>query len=341
MALTLGTTGMDRKTEAEVIAAFKIANSETGHHWVLTDGDNADYVIIDMDSLYGPMSWLRLHSMGRKVIGLSSVDRQQTDFRLPHPVSAKDMTVLLSEIASDLPQQQAASAAPKAMPAPMAAPVAPAPVPVAEPVAPVPVVATEPEPEPAPEPEPIVAAAPVLRTLRHWLNARSLPKRVRLQRGDHPPLLIDAAAGVWHGSATLKPLLACFESELTDADFESLDAAAWAADAAKLGEAQPLARLQWLGGLLTVAATEGKYALKKWPQTEREYPKHFRIATVMMKGPASAADIAEASGVSAEEVNAFINANLATGYAEPATDAPPPPAAPQKATGLFGRMRGN
>ncbi|MEN9311155.1 MAG: hypothetical protein RLY77_1280, partial [Pseudomonadota bacterium] len=64
MALTLGTTGMDRKTEAEVQSAFKIANAETGHHWTLVDGDNADYVLIDMDSLYGPMSWLRLHSMG-------------------------------------------------------------------------------------------------------------------------------------------------------------------------------------------------------------------------------------------------------------------------------------
>ena len=72
MALTLGTTGMDRATEAEVAAAFKIANAETGHRWTFVEGDAADYVIIDMDSLYGPMSWLRLHAAGRKVIGLTS-----------------------------------------------------------------------------------------------------------------------------------------------------------------------------------------------------------------------------------------------------------------------------
>ena len=170
---------------------------------------------------------------------------------------------------------------------------------------------------------------------------RDRPKRVRLQRDGHPPLLIDVGKAIWHGSATLKPLIACFEGELSEADFSLPDNASWDAEAAKLGAAQPLLRLQWLGGLLSGAAIDGKYILKKWPQTEREYPKHFRIATVMMKGPASAADIAEASGVSAEEVNAFINANLATGYAEPATHAPPPPAAPQKASGLFGRMRGN
>ncbi|MDE2406284.1 MAG: hypothetical protein KGL91_00280 [Xanthomonadaceae bacterium] len=334
MALTLGMTGMDRKIEADVQTAFKIANAEAGHQWTLVEGDNADYVLIDMDSLYGPMSWLRLHSMGRRVIGLSSTDRQQTDFRLPHPITASDLSVLLGEIASGLPQQPATHAAPQAAAASTPEPV---PEPIPEP-APTPV--PEPEPEPVSVPEPIVPATPIVRTLQYWLNARSLPRRVRLQRGENPPLLIDAAAGSWHGSATLKPLAPCFEAELTEADFEVLDADAWVAQAAKLGEAQPLARLQWLGGLLTVAATEGKYMLKKWPQTEREYPKHFRIATVMMKGPATVVEIADASGVSAEEVNTFINANLATGYAEPAGDAPPSPAAPKPA-GLFGRMRGH
>ncbi|RZA13673.1 MAG: hypothetical protein EOP93_19855, partial [Lysobacteraceae bacterium] len=67
MALTLGITGMDASTEADVQAAFKMANADTGNRWTLVDGDSADYVVIDMDSLYGPMSWLRLHSSGRKV----------------------------------------------------------------------------------------------------------------------------------------------------------------------------------------------------------------------------------------------------------------------------------
>ncbi|MFN3310911.1 MAG: hypothetical protein ACK40R_04280, partial [Thermomonas sp.] len=101
MALTLGMTGMERHTEAEVTAAFKAANVEIGGHWALVDSEHADYVIIDMDSLYGPMSWLRLHGLGRKVIGLTSVDRQQTDYRLPHPISASDLAVLLSEIEAD------------------------------------------------------------------------------------------------------------------------------------------------------------------------------------------------------------------------------------------------
>lgn len=343
LTLTLGTTGMDRATEATVIAAFKIANAETGHRWSFFEGDAADYVIIDMDSLYGPMSWLRLHGLGRKVIALTSADRQQTDYRLPQPVSATDLAVLLSEIAGDAAGAPAeVSSAPEPEPAAVPEP-APVPAPTPEP-APEPRMA-EPEPEPAPVPDPPASAAepapPAARTLQQWLAPGALRQRVRLQHPDTPVLLIDPQAGLWHGPGTLKPLAPCFADELLESDFATPDAAAWQAEAAALGPAQPLTRLQWLGGLVSGAAAEGRYLLKKWPQTEREYPKHFRIATVMMKGPADAAEIAEASGVSQTEVADFINANLATGYAEVA-EVPAPPAPPSpRTTGLFGRIRGH
>ena len=67
----------------------------------------------------------------------------------------------------------------------------------------------------------------------------------------------------------------------------------------------PLSRLVWFGNLLAGKGAlapehdpQRRYQMVKWPQTERDYPKHFRIATVMMKGPALIAEIAEASGVS-------------------------------------------
>ena len=46
-----------------------------------------------------------------------------------------------------------------------------------------------------------------------------------------------------------------------------------------------------------------------------------------------------ASGVPQEDVVDFVNANLATGFAEPVQDAPTEPTEPQKG-GLFGRLRG-
>ena len=61
MALTLGLTGMDQATESEVRAAFGHAARRV-RGWSLLSENDADYVIVDMDSMYGPMSWLRLHA---------------------------------------------------------------------------------------------------------------------------------------------------------------------------------------------------------------------------------------------------------------------------------------
>lgn len=367
MTLTLGTTGMDSRTEAEIQSAFKAANADIGHRWTMVDGDDADYVVIDMDSLYGPMSWLRLHAAGRKVIGLTSIERNQTDYRLPRPVNASDLAVLLSEIAGDAPEAIAAPEPPPVLSTPAPAPTdhlppahatvvdevdaAPVATPAmaglvedapAEPLQPEPESSSEPEPQPAP-----IAQVPADRALSAWLQADNLDRRVRLQRGDGPVLLLDPRANTWHGSLALKPLAGCFEGTLQREDFTSPPDAEWEREAATLGAAQPLARLRWLGGLLGGHGAllpgmdpSGQYRLNKWPQTEREYPKHFRIATAMMKGPSTLAEVAEASGVGQDEVADFVNANLATGYAElvPPPQEPTEPA--PKPGGLFGRMRG-
>ena len=361
MALTLGTTGMDSSTQAEVTTAFKAANADLGGHWNLVADENADYVVIDMDSLYGPMSWLRLHAAGRKVIGLTSVERNQTDYRLMRPLNASDFAVLLSEIAGDTPAQSQTAAAPVAStPAPAPSDQLPdaqaMPVdeteakPVDAPAMASTTVATpEPDVEAEREPQPAHALnLPPDRPLASWLAGNSLDRRVRLQRGDAPGVLIDPRSKVYHGPATLKPLAACFEGTLLIEDFQTPDAAAWEAEAAQLGLAQPLARLQWLGGLLAGGGellpgndSDGQYRLTKWPQTEREYPKHFRIATAMMKGPSTLDEVAAASGVERTEVADFVNANLATGYAEPVLPVAPEAEAPAKpGGGLFGRMRG-
>ena len=113
-----------------------------------------------------------------------------------------------------------------------------------------------------------------------------------------------------------------------------------------LGSAQPLSRLLWFcalqagkGKLMPGFDPNGRYRLLKWPQTEREFPKHFRIATAMMKGPATLDEVTAACGVPVDEVADFVNANLATGYAEPYREPEPEPET-QKSGGLFGRLRG-
>jgi hypothetical protein len=378
MALTLGTTGMDSATEAELRAAFQQSNATRGGRWQLVEEGQADYVVVDMDSMYGPMSWLRLHAAGKHVIGLTSAPRTQTDFRLERPISAAGMSLLLDQIAgggyvapvgdapapaavpsgmsaSPVRQDQLPEEMPKRVPEDLRAhgvqaPRLPdsveagtlAPTSIAPPAAPAP---AAPAPA-APAPVAAAPAAPRERRLADWLADGELRGKLRYQKGTGPALLIDGDARTYHGPAALKPLAGYFEGPVTREQFAGVDEASFAREAAPLGAAQPLVRLQWYGGLLAGGGQllpgfdpAARYKLGKWPQTEREFPKHFRIATAMMKGPATLDELASASGVGHDEVVDFVNANLATGFAEMVGDAPADPNEPQKG-GLFGRLRG-
>jgi hypothetical protein len=392
MSLTLGLTGMDQATEVALKAAFSEVN-ERFSRWTMVGESDADHVIVDMDSMYGPMSWLRLHAAGKRVIGLTSAPRTQADFLLPRPFDARALAAVLGEIDGT----PAAPAPPTSMPSP-ATLVASPPIALAEPASepasepgseplpasasavpapavPSPAIAA---PEAAPIPQPAAqqearvstpatttAAAPVVAAVEpaplaeepttqaprntafaHWLRPGALTGRARYQGGNGPEVLIDFTQRQYHGPSTLKPLVEYFVANVGLRDFEQLDDRAWQTAIAKLGAPLPLSRLQWLGGLLAGEgrllpgySPEGRFVLSKWPETEREYPRHFRIATAMMKGPSTVAEIAAASSVPAADVVDFINANLATGFAEQVGESATPPES-GKSGGLLDRLRG-
>lgn len=414
MALTLGLTGMDPATEAALKAAFTDANARLGGRWTLEPEADAAHIVVDMDSMYGPMSWLRLHAAGKHVIGLTSAPRTQTDHRLGRPFDHDQVEALLREVAAAegitlVAGAPAPAAPPVRAPEPAAvegtAPAVAAAPPVVAPVAATPTSSPSPAPSAAPAIEvapvaaedialaasieghdaavassreataqpasaaiaaaaspdvPVAVTPPVIdvvapaeppapreRGLADFLVPGALASRVRFRRAGGPDLLLDPAARVYHGPALLKPTADYFDGTVEADTFEPLPDAEWETAAVAAGEAQPISRLAWYGGLLAgrgvlVAGLdpEGRFRLNKWPQTEREFPRHFRIATAMMKGPATLAEIAEASGLSLADVTDFVNANLATGFAEAVSDAPTTPTEPQKPAGLFGRLRG-
>lgn len=398
MASTLGFTSMDPATETALRAAFDHAIAQTPGPVTLAAENAADYVIVDMDSMYGPMGWLRLHAAGKKVVGLTSAARTQADFRLGRPFDTDAMRQLLDTIAQDagthtsqapaLAPQPAADPHADAPPAPeadatalrdapaqdatppqtdtapaTAAPAdapaeAPAPVAVEPPVAP-PAPASAPEAAPAARTtpdvlvpalvhKPVPAAVPTREPVfADWMRPGALTGHLRYQRGDGAVLWIDADARQYYGPAQLRPLTAYFTGTVERDDFAATNAQAWAAGTASAGTAQPLMRLQWFGGLLAGAGQvlpgfdpDGRYVLTRWPETEREYPRHFRIATAMMKGPATLADIAQASQMPLEDVTDFLNAHLATGHAVFVPEPTPEPEVPAKPAGFFARLRG-
>ncbi len=388
MSLTLGLTGMDQATEVALKAVFSEVNERLGR-WTMVGESDADYVIVDMDSMYGPMSWLRLHAAGKQVIGLTSAPRTQADFLLLRPFDARQLGTILGEIDGEpaAAQTQQPTSWPTithvAPPAPPAATALSSAVSVAEPppapVDPTPVVSlttaipqAQPIPTPAtPEPAPasvlpappatsvkattiaavLSAEEPVAQATRstafaHWLRPGALTGRARYQGGSGPELLIDFSQRHYHGPSTLKPLVEYFVANVGLRDFEQLDERAWQTAIAEHAAPLPLSRLQWLGGLLAGEGKllpgfnpEGRFVLGKWPETEREYPRHFRIATAMMKGPSTIAEIAASSSVPAADVVDFINANLATGFAGQAGDGAAPSES-AKSGGLLDRLRG-
>src|SRR5690606_14365815 len=367
---------------AALRSALMAANERLNSHWRLVPEADADHIIVDMDSMYGPMSWLRLHAAGKQVIGLTSAARTQADFHLGRPFDENSAATLLSDIASranvDLtvarppaaqPQQSSPEPQPElaapvdtvaatgptetvppdSAPTPQPAPPAPEPAPdVAPEPDPIPEVPSLPEPqpelEPVPEPAPAPAPPPRERTMVDWLSPGQLPMRGRYRRPSGPTLLIDTASGQYHGPTALKPLAPYFGGALERGDFEEIDAATWEREGTVAGPVQSLSRLLWLGGLLAGRGKllpgldpDGRYLLGKWPQTEREYPRHFEIAAAMMKGPSTLPDMAAAGGVPVEDVADFVNASLATGFVEFVPEAPPEPVEPPKPAGLFSR----
>lgn len=372
MTLTLGLTGMDPETVTALKAAFFEANERLDKRWQLVPEDEADHVVVDMDSMYGPMSWLRLHASGKNVIGLTSAQRTQTSFRLGRPFDSRQICVLLEEIERQPASPTAEDATQPVSPQPATAATVEAEVdahvaslgegeatPIPSGMAPAPApqdqlpeeaieavnAASEP---PAADPVPGVPEIPARDPMfADWLVPGALTRRARYRRNGGPILMIDPEAGIWHGPNSLKAVAPLIGGTVQSEAFEVVDDdAQWESESADAGTAQPLSRLAWLAGLVAGSGAllpeydpEGRYALTKWPQTEREYPKHFRIATAMMKGPATVAEIAEASGMPAENVADFINANIATGFAEFVSEPAPEPDEPAKPTGLLGRLR--
>lgn len=174
-----------------------------------------------------------------------------------------------------------------------------------------------PQPEPVAEPE-VIGPVNAAEALAWSLAQGTFSSARKLIGPDGAELVVDAETNAYHFESTsLKPLAALLEQP----------ASAWTpvySEAVKSARAvhpaQPLERLRWYAGLI---ATPGilnrklsrsqRYKLSRWPETEREYPKHFRIAKEMVKEAATVDAIVAASGVTYEEVVDYVNASFAAG----------------------------
>jgi hypothetical protein len=300
----LSFSGFDRADEAKARALFE------GLHlsdWMLSDEAGADAVLIDLDSMYGQMAWMKGFDAGKVTIGLTQALRADTAYRIDAPLSAEALHAVLAAIAGG--PQANAPAVETPMPEPAAAAVTSL-APVSPPVA-----------TTSPEATAVTAPVPANRLAARLARATG---PFAVQFGDLPRLVIDPASQQFAPGKSLKALIDYGHAEIAAESVEALDPETAATALRQAGDPQPLSRLTWLlalgggGGRLQDHAPGTRFQLGKWPQAEREFPKHFRIATVMLKAPATLTEIASASGASEADVADYINAALAVGHANAA-----------------------
>ena len=383
----------------QIKSLLEKARNEIPQSWSWSDYQAADVLLIDVDSIYGHMDWLKAQANGRRVLSLTNRAAGEHEIVLTRPVTHATVVAAFRELAADETRRErgdagesasdahtdsvtSADLAPAsatdretaAAPAPgtEASPTAPAPraeVPRADtsaptpaarvdtptPVAPVPraeVVAPAPTampaaatPASAPEPVAPVHTGPIDEgTLLEFCTPEQLPQPARIAAGSNPSLTLDLQNNCYFGPTTLKPLVPYCQGTIKRSQWEPVSGPVLQG-LREAGGAQPLSRLLWLytmvnsnGQLLPGLDLNARYKLAKWPQSEREYPKHFRIATAMMKGPAGLPEIADQSGAALADVIDFVNAYSVTGYvaAEGATAATPEMTQP---AGLLSRLR--
>jgi hypothetical protein len=351
---TLCVVGAPPEAAARIAALLDEQRTRLESRWRPAPHGVADLLLIDAESVYGHMDWLKAQASGRVVVALASAPESgHSDYWLRMPVNATDLVALLNRIDARLGGKPTASVTPiRALPdKPAAAAVTaiPAAVAVASPAVRRATAAAVAVP-PAAVLAPVAAAAtpapaPVATFQLLDLLKPDSPRagRLHLQADGLPDIWLDPTAQTWHSTASLKGLSGWCTRNLAASEVKMAADAPFAAATSTLA-AHPFARLQWLSHLVrgdgsfdAGLAPNGRYKLSRWPQSEREFPKHFRIATMMLKSAASIEEIAELSGANAADVTNFINAYHSLGFIEqePAERA-------QEDTrrgGLFGRAK--
>lgn len=348
---TIAVTGASEQDAARIASLLEKHRHKLSTPWENGEAAHADLLVVDIESMYGQMDWLRARSRGRLVIAYTSAaEPLEPEFSLRKPVVSGDLVALLNRISENMgsgkaeaaPMRPANAESYEAAPAPKPEPQSVVRLADRKPVAAV----AEPKPVAA------VVEAPAEIKVTHpetyridelltVLDAADGP--VRLVHEGLPSIIVDPARQRWYAGVALKALWDWAKLPLRRSELIHLNAAEFAA-AIEILPAQPYSRLVWFahlarsdGQLDAGLPADGRYRLTRWPQVEREFPKHFRIATAMMSGSGTPEGIAAQSKAGASDVVEFINAYNALGYV--ACETLLPVTSPGDRSGLLDRVR--
>jgi hypothetical protein len=379
---TIAVTGATEQDTARIAGLLDRNRHKLSTPWERTDAVDADLLLVDIESMYGQMDWLRARSSGRLVIAYTSAAQPlEPEFSLRKPAISGELVALLNRIAAGMDEGKA-KAAPPMQPANASTYEASAaaanaasetnatstksdPAPATIKIDP-PASSPESDRSPTAAPRIGIVATALKREARNDTPAIAPPAAtpapqtcridelmsaldpaegpVRLVHEGLPSIILDPAHQRWYAGVNgLKPLSGWAHQQLRRDQLIRLDAAEFA-NAIEILPAQPYSRLIWLAHLARSEGTldaglpaGGRYRLTRWPQVEREFPKHFRIATAMMRGTGTLEELAAQSTASVADVADFVNAYHALGYV--ACEASLPVTSPNDRTGLLKRVR--
>lgn len=303
---TIALAGMSN----EQIDAFRTALKISAAGWTLVDGIQADLLVVDIDDSDKQFKRLRAHPGQARRIAVFThrTDVPDHGLVLKKPLYSNKLKELL-----DRADEQMMRAAADASAAPVSLPECPT---GSTDVTSAPADATAPAcAETAPDDEGHDQDAE-LPTVGTRLLAGDVQGPFRLQLGG-TELLLDPDNDSYHATPAIKPLRALLELPFGAA--QPLDTEA----VEQMGHtpALPMIRLLWFAALCgmpgrSVATPDPRaaYRLARWPEIEREFPHHFRIAKAMLKRAGTPQEIAAAASTSVEDAVAFIRAYCMTGH---------------------------
>jgi hypothetical protein len=346
---TIHIVGAPADVAARITALLDELRTRFEARWRIADYASAELLLIHTDSVYGHMDWLKAEGSSRLVAALTSTPDAYT-FGVSAPIVPAELIAMLNRVGAHLAGEPLPTKAPAAK-APAEASTAPVPAAAtraaeaAPAVAPAPIAAT-----PAPTPAIAQTHAHVVpdntsgASLLDLLNGKTpMYGRLHLLASGLPELYIDTHDQTWHSAASLKGLTPWCTRAFGHGEVKVVGESDYSRQTATLAS-QPLARLRWLahlvrsdGELEAGLDAKGRYKLSRWPQSEREFPKHFRIATVMLKQACTVDEIAAQGGASSADVANFINAYNALGYIEREDNSAAP--SDSRGGGLFGRAK--
>ena len=269
-------------------------------HWRLDDEASADLVLVDADSVWGHMSWLRLVGAGRHTVACSAktggTGLRDARLRLDLPVQADALAQVLEQARARLAGM----------------PLTPAPA--------------QPQTGTATQQTGMAISAKAATPAR--TDAQASVAEWLLGGADMSPLLVEAngrsllldpQTDRWHGDNALRPQTPLLARPLSAARQPTPAVLA----AARAAGGQPLSRLRWFvaltarpGAMPAGADANSRLRLTRWPEIEREFPRHFRMATALMRQPATPASVAEQIGSDVADVADFARACQALGILE-------------------------